>query len=591
MRLYRRHWAAAAVFALTGLWLYWLDARRFVLSSDEGIFVDGARRILSGQVPYRDFFILMGPGTFWLQALALRVFGMTLAASRAVMILDVSMVTACVFWLVSRISVAYAAWTAAVVMILETADPGIALPNHRWDSAALATLAIAICAGQPRRWTLFFAGCCAAFAAWITPPVALAGLTVAVCLWMETTAPLRSRLGINASEPRALASGSRLWLFLAGCAAVTLCSAAALAMRGALIPMIRQIVWTGSNYSGANHMPYGSRFGGYAQMFAGAGKSEIVARGFVVLGLSLPAILPPLIALLFWRPLKAPPLRMLFLGGVALIASTYPRMDVPHLTYTAPLFYALTAILAAPVLRPMARVATFAVCTLLASIFTWYGVTQHFSETTLETNVGSIRASPDDAVFLRGVQLEIPRGSSLFVFPYLPIAHFLTLDRNPTRYSYLQPGMMSDEDESTAIAELKRNPPSKVLYFDLPEPEILRIWPSSDPSRVRLRRMEAYLSSNYHKLRAIDCRAGSFEILEPNRQALTAGAITDNPASAHAAPPAGIANAALVRSAINQARVIDEPTAIATHRSGHRVRVHAAWTAGANAGATIRSTR
>src|SRR5487761_716296 len=113
MRLYRRHWAAAAVFALTALWLYWLNARRFVLSFDEGIFVDGARRILAGQVPYRDFFILMGPGTFWLQALALRVFGMTLAASRAIVILDLSILAACVFWLVSRISVAYAAWTAA----------------------------------------------------------------------------------------------------------------------------------------------------------------------------------------------------------------------------------------------------------------------------------------------------------------------------------------------------------------------------------------------------------------------------------------------------------------------------------------------
>ena len=77
---------ASAVFVLAGLWLWWMIDRRFLLTFDEGIFVDGSRRILSGQVPYRDFFILMGPGTFWLQALALRLFGMTLAASRAVMI-------------------------------------------------------------------------------------------------------------------------------------------------------------------------------------------------------------------------------------------------------------------------------------------------------------------------------------------------------------------------------------------------------------------------------------------------------------------------------------------------------------------------
>src|SRR6202046_742848 len=152
---------ATAVFILAGLWLWWMVARRFSLTFDEGIYVDGSRRILSGQVPYRDFFILMGPGTFWLQALALRVFGMTLAASRAVMILDLATLAACVFWLVSRqLSIAYAGWTAAVVVILETISQGITIPSHRWDSAALSMLAITICASAPLRWAVFVAGCC-----------------------------------------------------------------------------------------------------------------------------------------------------------------------------------------------------------------------------------------------------------------------------------------------------------------------------------------------------------------------------------------------------------------------------------------------
>src|ERR1700735_4567936 len=124
---------AAGVFVLACLWLLWIVGRRFLLTFDEGIFVDGSRRILSGQVPYRDFFILMGPGTFWLQALALRVFGMTLGASHAVLILDLAILSSCVFWLVSqRLGVAYGAWTAALMLILETAVPGITIPSHRW---------------------------------------------------------------------------------------------------------------------------------------------------------------------------------------------------------------------------------------------------------------------------------------------------------------------------------------------------------------------------------------------------------------------------------------------------------------------------
>src|ERR1700722_14570615 len=242
MRLHGRQAATGAVFALTGLWLYWLYARRFVLIGDEGIFVDGARRILDGQVPYRDFFIVMGPGTFWLSALALRALGLTLAASRAVMVLDLSTMAACVFWLVSRVNAAYAAWVAAVLVILETADSSIALPTHRWDSAAFATFAVTICAAQPGRWGIFAAGCGAAFAGWITPPAALVCLALAGWLWFEDRA--------------------KLWPFVAGCAAVTICCATALAIQGALSPMIHQLFWTGSNYSASNHMLYGDRFGG-----------------------------------------------------------------------------------------------------------------------------------------------------------------------------------------------------------------------------------------------------------------------------------------------------------------------------------------
>ena len=99
------------------------------------------------------------------------------------------------------------------------------------------------------------------------------------------------------------------------------------------------------------------------------------------------------------------------------------------------------------------------------------------------------------------------------------MAHFLTLDHNPTRYSYLQPGMMDDDDESAAIGELKGNPPERVLYFDFPESEILRIWPRTDPTRLRLRRIETYLATNYHRLSSISYGQGSFEILEPDGRA------------------------------------------------------------------------
>jgi hypothetical protein len=479
--------------------MWWMIDRRFSLTFDEGIYVDGSRRILAGEVPYRDFFILMGPGTFWLQALALRVFGMSLAASRAILTLDLAIMATCVYWLISRqLSLAYAAWTAAGLVILETASPGITIPSHRWDSAALTALAITICASAPHRYATFAAGCCAAFAAWTTPPVALVCCAILVWLWMEDRA--------NAAP------------YLAGCAAVSLCCAGALAIQGGLFSMFGQFVWNQSHYGGANSLPYGTLFGhGYSQFFQGATIYEVPIRALVVFGLILPILLPPIavLCLPWWR--KTPFLGLLFAGGIALVASTYPRMDLPHLTYAAPLFYALTAILAASVPWPKLRDGLFAIASLVFVVFAWNALAQHASETAISTRVGSIRVPKDDVAFVRGLQREIPCGDSLFVFPYLPMASFLTLSRNPTHYSYLQPGMMSDKDEAAVLAQLRQNPPAKVLYFNFGEKELLETWPATDPNKLRFRSLEAYLASSYHPVAVIDTSKRTFDVLEPNR--------------------------------------------------------------------------
>src|SRR5579864_1234053 len=45
------------------------------LEPDEGIVLQGAERVLHGQVPYRDFFSFYTPGSFYFLALWFRIFG------------------------------------------------------------------------------------------------------------------------------------------------------------------------------------------------------------------------------------------------------------------------------------------------------------------------------------------------------------------------------------------------------------------------------------------------------------------------------------------------------------------------------------
>src|SRR5436190_10562222 len=50
---------------------------RGFFSLDQSIEFDGAYRVLSGQVPYKDFLVPVGPLVFWLQAAVFRIAGVS----------------------------------------------------------------------------------------------------------------------------------------------------------------------------------------------------------------------------------------------------------------------------------------------------------------------------------------------------------------------------------------------------------------------------------------------------------------------------------------------------------------------------------
>ena len=50
------------------------------------------------------------------------------------------------------------------------------------------------------------------------------------------------------------------------------------------------------------------------------------------------------------------------------------------------------------------------------------------------------------------LQQQVRPSDTLFVFPYRPMVYFLTLARNPTRYSFLQPGMFPESDAQRAAS-------------------------------------------------------------------------------------------------------------------------------------------
>lgn len=467
--------AAIAAFFSVFAFLYWTSAARLSLDySDEGIYFDGALRMLHGQMPYRDFFALTGPGTFAMISAALRIFGVTLAAARMTVIFDIALMSACLFWIVAVLSGRLAAALTTVAFVaFETCGQATVLANHRWDSAAWAMLAItlifAAVDGRAGSGAIALAGFAAGIAAWCTPPVGLVAVALAILI------------------------GRRLLPFATGLGVAIVLGVIWLASRGALRPMIDSLLWSASNYSSPNRTPYAWVNGGYSAVFRGSSGIEAVTIFLVMLFFTLPATLPFVSAVWIAKHPK-PRILVLLASAAALIVSTYPRWDLMHLMAIAAPFYALSAALIA---GTRIRTTVALVTMIIALSYLGVAIKQRLGEQTLPTPIGRVHGDPQDLALLQRIQSRVSAADSLFVFPYRPALYFFTGARNPTRYSFLQPGMFPEKDEMTALGELEADPPAWVYYMDLPENVYLRIWPSSDRSRLRMPLIERFLKENY----------------------------------------------------------------------------------------------
>ena len=483
------------VFLSAFAFLYWSNGHRFVLMTDEAIYLQGARRILAGEVPYSDFFVGTGPGSHWLNAAALWIFGVTLSGSRILTLLDLSVLVTCVYWLVARRgNIALGAFAAACCLVMELSDPQAVLPNHRWESTMLATLGATILASEAGVAGTILAGALLEFSAWVTPTMGVVSLALGAYIAWRDRARLRP--------------------LLIGFTGTSAIAAAALAAQGALVPMIQQMLWLGANYRSSNYTTYGSYMNGYGRLLNGASGAEWIIAMVIATGIALPAILPVLALPFVWKE-RLSSLAPAWIAAFALLLSAHPRYDVQHLLFGTPLFYALAALSAAMMSHKFVKMAAFLATVAITLTFFTYTLLRRSADVPAQARIGSIRAAKADVTLLHDLEHNIPAGSRLFVFPYLPMAYFATLADNATRFSYMQPGQMTESDEDAVIADLRAHPADRVLFQDLTEDQILLVWPSTDRARLHLRRIEQFLADRYQRIETIPYPGGNFQVLTP----------------------------------------------------------------------------
>ncbi|MBL8239371.1 MAG: hypothetical protein JNM66_18245 [Bryobacterales bacterium] len=457
--------AAVFLLALTVVW--WLAGDRLILINDEGIYLDHAARIAQGEVLYRDLFGITGPGAFWLLAIVFKVAGISLAAAHVVLAVEIAILATVIYFVTRQLSDAVSAGVAAAIFLaFNVSDAAMMTNNHRWDADTYAILGIvAIWRGRG-----VLGGFLLALSVWTTPIFALTAVTAAGA---------------------ALIIRQSAWRVVAGGAAGFAAGLIALLVTGSFPGFIENLLWAKDNYSEANTMGYGAVIGGYPALFDGAsGALEYFIRGLIVVGMTLPVWLPPLCGVLILRN-RDRNLIYFAVCGLSMIAGVSPRFDVGHLVFAVPLFY--------PIAASFLQRARWTVLPIgaIAGLFLFSAIVQRSATEQIDTPIGRVRTDPGSAEMVRWLTSNVQPGERLFVYPYPPIAYFLTRAQNVSRFCVLQPGLFTLADEQQAAADIRNKPPSKIIYMDIAKSEYLRIWPASDPNRLELRFLHQFVTANY----------------------------------------------------------------------------------------------
>jgi hypothetical protein len=502
-------WIAAGLFVAACLYLC-IFRRFMLLDPDEGIVLQGAERILRGEVLYRDFFSFFTPGSYYLLALLFKTFGNSLLVARMALVSYGGIFTVFAYWTARRTcSRSTSLLTAYLTIVMShVALRGAAqLGQHsvvmyrrvlRGSVGADATPGMGVRAGKFRVLDLSFrtvqrrgahrGGLFLGFAAltWLQRPLPFG--------WVHAVA-----FAAGLVWPLALTVG-----YFGG--------------HHALGAMFADWNWPLHHYVVANKVPYG-----YSDWSDEARESlfgtATPAEAFLVILTLSPCFLLPvlpiigLVLLVYWviaarRGALAPERAAYYVVATsavagALLSVVFVRTNVIHFAYLAPIFYLVLAWLIdgsdirGEIVRSMRPILALGIFVTFTAVAMALLITNRNARTVTETRRGAVRFAGPDQV-LAYTQAHVPAGEKIFVYPYFPLAYYLTATFSATRYEYLPPGMHTREQDEEAIAELEASRPAVVLFEPSFYDNISTSWPNTPVESIAVDPVRDYIVGHYH---------------------------------------------------------------------------------------------
>ena len=471
---------------------YLLAFRRYAtMEPDEGILLQGAQRILHGQVLYRDFFSFFTPGSYYFLALIFGIFGNSFLVARTVLAV-IGGVCSVVSYLLARrtCSPGTALITAALVTL--TTLPYRFLVLHNWDSTLWACLAIycAVRFIERPHWKWAFSLGSFASVTTLFEQSKGAGLCLGLGLGIGIL--------VLAGGRRDLLQRSSVAGILTGLTWPWLITFVYFAARHSVPVMLADWFWPLQHYSLANRVPYGYQNWSDSTRHLLFGSGSLGMRVLKALIVSPCFFLPvfPIIALgllVYWsarirgeaRNPKAGyyVITTAVLSGLLLSIVTV-RADIIHFMYLQPLFCLVLAWimegrdLPGQWLRSLRPALAVYMTVALLAFAVPLGLRAAAASHKIETRRGTIYTSGKDSA-LEFTLAHVPANESVLVYPYLPLYYYLTDTSNPTRYDYFQPGMNTPAQAQEIISQIQSGKVRVVLFESSFPEKIPNSWPKT----------------------------------------------------------------------------------------------------------------
>jgi hypothetical protein len=467
---------ALLLFTITALYVVALPLS--ITSPDENNALHQAKRLLDGEVMYRDIFDPSMPGWMYLLAGVFGVFGTTLAVARCTAAVIWGGTTTLVFLACRVIGVRRSLAWATGFACLAVCFPFFPIASYHWLSTFLSVVLLVLCLRptDAPSWA-FVLGLAAGLLCTVHQQRGLAmGLAIPAFLVAEMI--VARRYGASHQRHALL---RRLGASAAGGLLIVGSLLVALGARAGIRPLWDSlVVFPMVSYRAANTAPWGSEWGPLRSVGA-----IVVTYLPVILVITVTRLL-----VLWWRrdsPERARILTLLTVFGVCSIFSISYNPDAIHLALIAPLFIiALAESLEhalRPVPRPMQRAlaAAAAIAVVLSSGRHLYGTLVRLRgqfSVPYQSAFGRVDLmGPRQAQMFDQLRalLDAEPSATLFCYPFGGAMHLVLGSRNPTRYELVLPGPYTPPSQTQEIVDALTDqrvryvlaPPS---YLQLDEP-------------------------------------------------------------------------------------------------------------------------